>query len=229
MNKNITIAVDGYSSCGKSTLAKSLAKELRYIYVDTGAMYRAVTLYFIRNKAIDEGLPDIERIKNELDNIQISFKRSNIENTYEVHLNNENIEYDIRLMNVSNHVSAISKIKEVRKKLVVLQQQMGRNKGVVMDGRDIGTVVFPNAEVKIFMTANVKVRAKRRYDELVAKGMDIEMHEIIENIESRDYQDTHRKESPLQKANDAIEIDNTLLNQQEQLILALDIVNRIFH
>lgn len=226
MNKKITIAIDGYSSCGKSTLAKSLAKDLSYIYVDTGAMYRAVTLYFIRNKAIDQGLPDIERIKNELDNIQISFKRSNIENTYEIHLNNENVENDIRLMNVSNHVSAISKIKEVRKKLVVLQQQMGRNKGVVMDGRDIGTVVFPNAEVKIFMTANVKVRAKRRYDELVAKGIDIEMHEIIENIESRDYQDTHRKESPLQKANDAIEIDNTLLNQKEQFNLALNIIKK---
>ena len=229
MNKNITIAVDGYSSCGKSTLAKSLAKELSYIYVDTGAMYRAVTLYFIRSKAIDEGVPDFGRIKNELGNIQISFKRSNIEKTYEIHLNNENVENEIRLMNVSNHVSSISKIKEVRKKMVALQQQMGRNKGVVMDGRDIGTVVFPNAEVKLFMTANVKVRAKRRYDELVAKGIDIEMNEIIENIESRDYQDTHRKESPLQKAEDAIEIDNTLLNQEEQLILALDIVNRVFN
>lgn len=229
MNKKITIAIDGYSSCGKSTLAKSLAKELSYIYVDTGAMYRAVTLYFIRNKAIDEDSIDIKRIQSELNDIQIEFKSSNNEQEYEVHLNNENIEYEIRLMEVSNHVSAISKIKEVRKKLVVLQQEMGRNKGVVMDGRDIGTVVFPNAEVKLFMTANSEIRAKRRYDELAAKGINIELGKIIENIESRDYQDTHRKESPLQQAHDAIEIDNTLMNQQEQLILAMDIVNRVFN
>ena len=227
MENKITVAIDGYSSCGKSTLAKSLAKLINYVYVDTGAMYRAVTLYFIRNKAISGKSINYDNVLAELDKIQISFKRPSIDSEFEVHLNNENVENEIRLMNVSNHVSAISKIKEVRLKMVSLQQEMGKNNGIVMDGRDIGTIVFPNAEVKLFMTANVEVRAKRRYDELVKKGIDVDMNEIINNIESRDYQDTNREESPLKKANDAIEIDNTLLSQKQQLTIAMDIVNEV--
>lgn len=215
--KKITIAIDGYSSCGKSTLAKSLAKELRYTYIDTGAMYRAVTLYFIRLKLpIDDNL-----IKEELKNITLSFKATKLSGDYVIHLNGENVENEIRLMEVANKVSSISKIKEIRIKMVALQQQLGIKKGIVMDGRDIGTVVFPDAEIKFFMTADTNIRAQRRYDELLAKGNKITIDEIKENIKSRDYQDTHRLESPLRKAHDAIEIDNSNINQSQQLTLAL--------
>lgn len=223
--EKIVIAVDGYSSCGKSTIAKEIAKKFNYIYIDSGAMYRAVTLYCLRNDIIKEQNIDLERLKQDLSNIKISFIFNEHLKKNETFLNGENIEEQIRNIEVANNVSAISKIKFVREHLVNLQQEMGKNKGIVMDGRDIGTVVFPDAEVKIFMTADSKVRAKRRYDELIAKGQDVSLEEIIKNVESRDYIDTHRQESPLRKADDAITIDNSNLTQEEQLELAIKIIN----
>lgn len=220
MTNNIVIAIDGYSSCGKSTLAKALAKKLHYIYIDTGAMYRAVTLYFQRNH-ID--LNNEEQIKEALKNIHLNFHSRD----YQTHitLNNEEVSEEIRRMDVSQLVSEVSTIKSVRKELVKQQQRMGRSKNVVMDGRDIGTIVFPDAAVKIFMTADPKIRAERRYKELLAKGESTSMEEVFENIAHRDYIDTTRKESPLVRAHDAIILDNTELNEQEQLQFVLDRVN----
>ncbi|PRY52294.1 cytidylate kinase [Arcticibacter pallidicorallinus] len=220
MTNNIVIAIDGYSSCGKSTLAKALAKKLHYIYIDTGAMYRAVTLYFQRNR-ID--LNNEEQIKEALKNIHLNFHSRD----YQTHitLNNEEVSEEIRRMDVSQLVSEVSTIKSVRKELVKQQQRMGRSKNVVMDGRDIGTIVFPDAAVKIFMTADPKIRAERRYKELLAKGESTSMEEVFENIAHRDYIDTTRKESPLVRAHDAIILDNTELNEQEQLQFVLDRVN----
>jgi CMP/dCMP kinase len=216
MSDQIIVAIDGYSSCGKSTLAKALAKKLHFIYVDSGAMYRAVALYFLRNN-ID--LNNHDQIMEALKNIHLNFHSRD----YETHitLNDEEVSAEIRLMPVSESVSAVSAIKAVRTEMVKQQQRMGRSKNIVMDGRDIGTAVFPDAVVKIFMTADPKVRAERRYKELLPKNPDITLEEIFENIAHRDYQDTTRKESPLVRAQDAIILDNTDLNPDEQLLFAL--------
>lgn len=217
MNK-ITIAIDGFSSCGKSTLAKALAKELGYIYVDTGAMYRAITLWCLDEGLIINGNAKIQSVISSLDKINLSFD-SNSNN--EVCLNGNNISDKIRSMHISENVSLVSSIREVRAKLVSIQQDLGKSKGVVMDGRDIGTVVFPNAEIKIFMTADDEVRAKRRYDELTQSGVTVTMKEVMENINARDYKDTHRKESPLLKADGAVTLDNTHMSPEEQLDFVL--------
>lgn len=216
MTNNLVIAIDGYSSCGKSTLAKALARKLHFIYIDTGAMYRAVTLFFLRNH-ID--LNDDHMVADALKKIRISFRSKNYQ-TF-VTLNDEDVSDEIRRMEVSEQVSEVSAIKAVRQEMVKQQQRMGRSKNIVMDGRDIGTTVFPDAKVKIFMTADPKVRAERRYKELTAKGEDISLEEVFENIAHRDYLDTTRKESPLTRAHDAIILDNTELTEEQQLDFAL--------
>jgi CMP/dCMP kinase len=216
MSDQVIVAIDGYSSCGKSTLAKALAKKLHFIYVDSGAMYRAVALYFLRNN-ID--LNNHKQVTDALKNIHLNFHSRD----YETHitLNDEEVSAEIRQMPVSESVSAVSAIREVRKEMVKQQQRMGRSKSIVMDGRDIGTAVFPDAPVKIFMTADPIVRAERRYKEMLPKNPDITLEEIFENIAHRDYQDTTREESPLVRAEDAIILDNTDLNPDEQLLFAL--------
>lgn len=218
----IIIAIDGYSSCGKSTMAKQMAKALNYIYIDTGAMYRAVTLFALRNGMFSTGELDRKSLINSLDNINVSFQHNTASNTSETILNNENVEKEIRGIEVSNHVSKIAKVKEVREKMVDLQRKMGDHKGLVMDGRDIGTIVFPNAELKIFMTADYQIRAKRRFDELQAKGDETAYKDVLANINSRDMDDTSRTENPLSQAEDAIVIDNSNITQKEQLKIALD-------
>jgi CMP/dCMP kinase len=220
--RNIIIAIDGYSSCGKSTVAKALANKLHYVYVDSGAMYRAVTLYFLRNN-ID--LEDDNKISEALENIHIDFHKEH--GVTKVLLNDEDVSEEIRQMPVSENVSAVSAIKAVRKAMVKQQQKMGARKNVVMDGRDIGTAVFPHAQVKIFMTADPKVRAERRFLELKNKGENITLEEVFENIAHRDYQDTTRKESPLIRAEDAIILDNTDMTEDEQLAFVSDKVNAI--
>ena len=224
MNK-IIIAIDGYSSCGKSTLAKQLAKALNYVYVDTGAMYRAVALYALENNLISLHHFNKQELINQLTNIDVSFKFNASLNTSETYLNGENIEQEIRGITISNLVSKIAKVKEVRKKMVALQQKMGKNKGLVMDGRDIGSVVFPNAELKIFMTAAFEIRAKRRFDELKSKGDNTSYEAVLENIISRDDDDTSRTENPLIKSDDAIVIDNSSINQTEQFELVMKLIN----
>ena len=217
--KKITIAIDGFSSCGKSTMAKDLAKEIGYIYVDTGAMYRLVTLYALRhNLFIADGSIREEELKAQMKNIDISFQLNKTTGRPDTFLNGENVEKDIRSMEVSSHVSPIAALPFVRAALVAQQQRMGAGKGIVMDGRDIGTVVFPDAELKIFVTASAEVRAQRRYDELKAKGMEANFNDILKNVEERDYIDSHRATSPLRKAPDAIELDNSNLTiaQQQQ-------------
>lgn len=218
--QKITIAIDGHSSCGKSTLAKALAAKLSYTYVDTGAMYRAFTLYCLRNDIIN----NIDKIRDALKSIDILFIYNSDTDNTEILLNDENVEDEIRQMRVSENVSKISEIKEVRKKMVELQQKIVEHKGLVMEGRDIGTVVFPDAELKLFMTADVEVRAKRRYDELIAKGVEVTLKEVRENLIKRDYEDTHRVESPLKRAEKAIVLDSTKMDQQEQLEYALELV-----
>jgi len=217
MSKNIVVAIDGYSSCGKSTLAKALAKKLHFIYVDSGAMYRAVTLYFLRNN-IDQA--NLLQVAEALKNIHLNFHSRD----YETHitLNDEEVSEEIRQMPVSDNVSAVSAIHEVRVEMVKQQQRMGKSKNIVMDGRDIGTAVFPHADVKIFMTADPKVRAERRYKEMVGKNPSITLEEVFKNIANRDFQDTTRKESPLVRADDAIILDNTNLTPQQQLDFALN-------
>lgn len=215
--KKITIAIDGYSSCGKSTMAKDLAKRIGYIYVDTGAMYRSVTLYALRNGLFNaNGTIKEEELKAQMGNIKISFKLNKATGRPDTYLNGEDIETEIRTMEVSSHVSIIASLPFVRTALVEQQQQMGAEKGIVMDGRDIGTVVFPNAELKVFVTASPEVRAQRRYDELKAKGMEANFDDILKNVQERDYIDTHRETSPLRKADDAIELDNSNLTITEQ-------------
>ncbi|MCL6220238.1 (d)CMP kinase [Zunongwangia pacifica] len=223
MTKKITIAIDGHSSTGKSTVAKQLAKKLGYIYVDTGAMYRAVTLYAMRKVMVTDNRLDKEALLRHLAFINIKFKFNENLGYGVVHLNNENVEEEIRLMEVSNNVSKVAAIPEVRKMLVAQQQEMGKEGGVVMDGRDIGTVVFPDAELKLFMTASAEKRAERRYNELKEKGSDVSYEEVLKNVEERDHLDSTRETSPLIKAKDAIEIDNTNLSKEEQFdkILAL--------
>lgn len=222
----ITIAIDGYSSCGKSTLAKEIATRLGYVYVDSGAMYRSVTLHLI-NKGI---LKDAAFIKSQvleaLPKIFITFEVDESGKKSETHLNGVNVEREIRGMRVAKRVSAISAIAEVREKLVSLQQEFGKNGGVVMDGRDIGTVVFPDAAVKLFMTASKDIRAKRRYDELINKGEKISLDEIRQNLVRRDYIDMNREASPLRKADDAVEIDNSELTREQQLDIAMDIIEK---
>ena len=226
INKRIIIAVDGYSSCGKSTFAKAIAQELNYIYVDSGAMYRAVALYCLRNGIIIDGRPDNEALIKALSLINIEFRFNKHNQKCETFLNNTNVEKDIRSVEVSEVVSLISKIRQVRKKILLLQRRMGENKGIVMDGRDIGTVVFPDAGLKIFMTADVDVRAKRRYDELREKGMDVTLGEIKKNIQQRDELDVNRKVSPLLKAKDAIELDNSNMTPEEQMQWFRSIISR---
>ena len=221
--KKIIITIDGWSSCGKSTLAKQLAKELGYVYVDSGAMYRAITLYFLRNN-ID--LAEKKEVKEALKSISLEFVFNPKSNSSEIYLNDENVEYVIRDMVVAEKVSDVAASKEVREFAVAQQQLMGKKKGIVMDGRDIGTVVFPKAELKIFMTADNAIRVQRRFKELYEKNPNVTIEEVKDNLEMRDYIDSHREVSPLRKAKDAIELDNTNLTEKEQfskaLILARD-------
>jgi cytidylate kinase len=215
--KKIIIAIDGFSSCGKSTMAKDLAKEIGYVYVDTGAMYRAVTLFALRHKFFHaDGSVKTAELEGEMKNISIRFKLNPQTGRPDTYLNDELVENEIRSLEVSSHVSPIAAIPFVRKALVAQQQKMGVDKGIVMDGRDIGTVVFPNAELKIFVTASAQVRAQRRYDELKAKGMAADFEDILKNVEERDYIDSHRDTSPLRKAEDAIELDNSYMTIEEQ-------------
>lgn len=224
--QKITIAIDGFSSTGKSTVAKQLAKHLGYIYVDSGAMYRAVTLYTMQNGWIDKDHFDVIALVTNLDKITISFKFNDQLGFAEVYLNEENVEKQIRTLEVSSYVSKVAAIPEVRYQLVKQQHQMGKDKGVVMDGRDIGTVVFPNAELKLFMTASAETRAQRRYDELINRGDQVNYEDVLKNVRERDYIDSNRENSPLTKAEDAIEIDNSNLTLEQQFEKILSLVNK---
>ncbi len=225
--KKITIAIDGFSSTGKSTLAKQLAKELEYVYVDTGAMYRAVAYFAMQNELIKADFFDKKTLVDSLPNIQLEFKFNADLGFAEMYLNGENVEKQIRTIEVSNFVSKVAEVSEVRSKLVEQQQEMGKNKGIVMDGRDIGTVVFPDAELKIFMTASAETRAQRRFDELQQKGDNVSYEDVLKNVVERDHIDTHREDSPLVIADDAIEIDNSYLNREEQFSAVLELVNDV--
>jgi cytidylate kinase len=222
--KKITIAIDGFSSTGKSTLAKQLAAALGYVYVDTGAMYRAVAYFAMQHNLVSEAHLDAAGLVAQLPNIHLRFQFNPTLGFAEMYLNNQNIETQIRTIEVSRMVSKVAEISEVRAKLVEQQQEMGKDKGIVMDGRDIGTVVFPEAELKLFMTASAATRAQRRFDELVEKGQPVTFDEVLQNVEERDYIDTHREDSPLVKATDAIEIDNSTLSKKEQFELVLKLV-----
>ena len=215
--KPFVLAIDGYSSTGKSTVAKSIARNFGFLYVDSGAMYRAVTLFAMRNKCFSEGQLDIPKLESLLPLIDITFRFSAEDEKNETFLNGENVEEEIRTMAVASNVSAVSKIKSVRNKLVALQRIIGENQSIAMDGRDIGTVVFPNADLKIFMTASAQVRAQRRYDELVAKGDTVGFDEILANVTGRDREDENRAESPLRQAEDALLLDNSTMSREEQL------------
>lgn len=227
MDKKITIAIDGFSSTGKSTLAKQLAKHLGYVYVDTGAMYRAVTFFAMQNGYINIDSFDKETLINSLPSIKLHFKFNLDLGFAEMYLNDVNVEKEIRTIEVSNFVSKVAEISEVRAKLVEQQKEMGKDKGIVMDGRDIGTIVFPDAELKIFMTAGADTRAQRRFDELQEKGDSVTYEEVLKNVEERDYIDTHRQDSPLVMADDAIEIDNSYLTREEQFKVVLDLVDEV--
>ncbi|TWO32830.1 (d)CMP kinase [Seonamhaeicola sediminis] len=223
MNK-ITIAIDGFSSTGKSTIAKQVANHLGYIYVDSGAMYRAVTLYAMNQGIINKNGFDVETLIKKLKDIKISFKFNKDLGFAEVYLNGNNVEQTIRSLEVSRFVSKVAAVSAVRKKLVAIQRNIGKSKGVVMDGRDIGTVVFPDAELKLFMTASPETRAKRRFKELISRGDDVVYENVLKNVQERDYIDSNRKDSPLIKANDAIEIDNSNLSLEEQFEKVLQLV-----
>lgn len=225
--KKITIAIDGFSSTGKSTLAKQLANHLGYVFVDTGAMYRAITLFAMQNGYIGAEFFDKETVIRSLPFIKLQFKFNASLGFAEMYLNDVNVEKEIRTIEVSNFVSKVAELAEVRAKLVEQQKEMGKDKGIVMDGRDIGTVVFPDAEVKIFMTASASTRAKRRYDELMQKGDNVNFQEVLKNVEERDYIDTHRDNSPLVRAEDAIEIDNSDLNREEQFDFVLGLIKEV--
>lgn len=228
--KKITIAIDGFSACGKSTMAKDLAKQIGYIYIDSGAMYRAVTLYSIENNLIDGDKPNEKQLEQEIDNIRIEFKLNTSTGLPETYLNGKNVEQEIRTMEVSSKVSPVSALPFVRKAMVLQQQQMGKSKGIIMDGRDIGTAVFPDAELKIFVTARPEVRAQRRLDELRSKGDEaITFDEVLENLQQRDYIDQNRKESPLMQAEDALVLDNSDINKEQQMKWLLDQFNYVIH
>lgn len=214
--KKITIAIDGHSSCGKSTMAKDLARRIGYVYIDTGAMYRAVTLFAMRHNLIANGQVDAAKLQEEMGNIHISLRLNPETQRPDTYLNGECVEREIRTMEVSRHVSLIAALPFVRSAMVEMQREMGKEKGVVMDGRDIGTVVFPHAELKIFVTASAEVRAQRRYDELTAKGEKCNYEEILENVKERDHIDSTRETSPLRQAEDAIVLDNTHMTITEQ-------------
>ena len=222
MEKKIIITIDGWSSCGKSTLAKQLAKELGYVYIDSGAMYRAITLYFLRNHIDWTNTSDVVKA---LKDIRLEFVSNHKTGQTEMHLNGENVEYVIRDLLVAEKVSDIAAIKEVREFAVAQQQQMGKKKGIVMDGRDIGTVVFPTAELKIFMTADNAIRVQRRFRELYEKNPNITIEEVRNNLEMRDHIDSHRQVSPLRKAEDALVLDNSTITEKEQLAMALEWVS----
>ena len=221
MVKKIIIAIDGYSSCGKSTFAKMIAKEMDYIFIDSGAMYRAITLWCIRNNFISDNYIDKKSIIDGLKNISVGFTLNS-----EVVLNSENVESEIRNLEVTKYVSEVSRIPEVRSRLVEFQRKIGANKGIVMDGRDIGTVVFPDADIKIFMTASVDIRAKRRYDEFKAKGIDVDFEEIRNGIIARDIADENRDISPLRKAEDAITLDNSRMSVEAQMSWIKEIIEK---
>ncbi len=223
MSSKIIVTIDGWSSCGKSTLAKQLAKELGYVYIDSGAMYRAITLYFLRNH-ID--WTDVNEVNNALKDIVIEFQHNETSQQSEVILNGENVEYVIRDLVIAEKVSDVAAIKEVRTFAVAQQQKLGKKKGIVMDGRDIGTTVFPKAELKIFMTADTAVRVERRFKELYSKNPNVSIEEVKSNLEMRDYIDSNREVSPLRKAKDAIEIDNTSMSMDEQLAIALELAKK---
>ncbi len=229
MTKKITIAIDGFSSTGKSTLAKQLAKHLGYIYVDTGAMYRAVAFFAMQNNLISVDSFNKVGLVNKLKDIVLEFKFNTELGFAEMYLNGQNVEKEIRTIEVSGFVSKVAEISEVRAKLVEQQQEMGKNKAIVMDGRDIGTVVFPDAELKIFMTASAATRAQRRFDELLQKGDVVTYEEVLKNVEERDYIDTHREDSPLVMADDAVEIDNSHLTREEQFEAVLDLATTIIN
>lgn len=229
MSKKITIAIDGFSSTGKSTLAKQVAKELGYVYVDTGAMYRAVTFFAMQNGYISKDYFDKETLVNSLPFVELQFKFNSDLGFGEMYLNDINVEKEIRTIEVSNFVSKIAEVSQVRAKLVEQQKSMGIHKGIVMDGRDIGTVVFPDAELKIFMTASPEVRARRRFDELAGKGQSVTFEEVLKNVQERDYIDTHREDSPLVKATDAIELDNSSLTREEQFQKVLELVEEVIN
>lgn len=229
MNK-ITIAIDGYSSCGKSTMAKDLAREIGYIYIDSGAMYRAVTLYCIQQKLFDaDNQINVHQLQNDIDKIKISFQLDPQTQRPQTYLNGENVEKEIRTMEVSSRVSPVAALGFVREALVRQQQEMGKAKGIVMDGRDIGTTVFPNAELKIFVTASAEVRAQRRYDELTAKGEKASFEEILANVKERDHIDETREVSPLRKADDALLLDNSHLTIEEQKQWLLEQYQKVAH
>ena len=222
--KKITIAIDGHSSCGKSTMAKDLARQMGYVYIDTGAMYRSVTLYAMQNGMIDpQGNIDTQRLQAAMPDIHIAFRYNPQRGRPDTYLNGKLVEDDIRTMQVSNHVSPIATLGFVRQAMVQQQRQMGQQGGVILDGRDIGTVVFPNAELKIFVTASPEIRAKRRYDELTARGQTVDYQEILRNVQERDYIDSHREISPLTQAPDAIVLDNSdmTIPQQQAWLLKL--------
>jgi len=225
--KRIVIAIDGHSSCGKSTVAKELARKLGYIYIDSGAMYRVVTLYALRNGLIRNQVPDVKKLVARLENIRITFKWDEETGRNTTFLNDENVEEEIRQLAVSENVSPISTIAEVRAEMVKQQRENGKNKGIVMDGRDIGTVVFPDAELKIFMTASPEIRAQRRFDELKLKGLIVDFDDILKNVKERDQIDSTREVSPLRKADDAVVLDNSYLTREEQLEWVVKRVNEI--
>ena len=227
--KKITIAIDGFSSTGKSTLAKQLAKHLGYVYVDTGAMYRAVALFAMQKGYISSSSFDKQALINDIPNIKLHFEFNADLGFAEMFLNDINVEKEIRTIEVSSFVSKVAEVSEVRTKLVEQQKEMGKNKAIVMDGRDIGTVVFPHAELKIFMTASAETRAQRRFDELEAKGDNVSYEDVLKNVQERDYIDTHRDDSPLVIADDAIEIDNSYLSREEQFAAVLELVDEIIN
>jgi cytidylate kinase len=229
MEKRLIIAIDGYSSCGKSTFAKAVAKELSYLFIDSGAMYRAVTLYCIRKDLINNSGLNEKGVLDEIKNINIDFVFNPDLNEYETFLNSENVEKEIRGMEVTSRVSRISQIPEVRARMVELQREIGVSKGIVMDGRDIGTVVFPDADIKIFMTATSDIRAKRRFDELTAKGITVDFEEIKRTIIARDIADENRDISPLRRADDAIILDNSRMKVEEQMKWIKEIIEKKRH
>lgn len=224
MSRKINIAIDGYSSCGKGTLAKALAKKLSYVFIDSGAMYRAVTLFLLQNNV---NIADDNEIQSRLNDIHLEFKQSEINDRFEIYLNGENVESQIRDLSVASKVSEVAKVSAVRKKLVEMQQLIGQSKGVVMDGRDIGTVVFPDAELKIFMTASNEVRAQRRYKEMIAAGKNVEFAEVQQNLLDRDRIDSSRDDSPLTMNESYHELDNSFLTQEEQFDLAMSWVTKL--